>query len=378
MSAIRPSYVTDGSLLGRTLELDVGAPAHGGSCVARHDGRVVFVRHALPGERVRALVTEDRGGSFARADAVEVLVAAPDRVTAPCPHAGPGRCGGCDWQHASADSQRAMKADVVRGLFQRLARIDVTDLLGEVEGLPGGALGWRTQVTYAVDADGRPGLHRHRSHAIEVLDACPLGVPGVGDGEALSRTWPGVTGIQAVRGDDGAVTLLSHRPGPGRQARGRRPPDRVEVISGPAQVSHDLRGRRLTAAASGFWQVHPAAAGTFAAAVLDLLEPRPGQTVLDLFAGAGALTSALADAVGQTGRVVGVESNKQAVADARGQPGRPAVGDDAPAADRRRRGGRHRRAARSRRPGPASGRRRTGGSGRGAGPGSPGGRLRRM
>ncbi|HVU91513.1 MAG TPA: TRAM domain-containing protein, partial [Jatrophihabitans sp.] len=84
--------------VGAVLELTVGAPAAGGACVARFDNRVVFVRHALPGEQVRALVTEDRG-RFLRADAVEVRSPSPDRVEPPCPHARPGRCGGCDWQH---------------------------------------------------------------------------------------------------------------------------------------------------------------------------------------------------------------------------------------------------------------------------------------
>ena len=73
---------------------------HGGWCVARHDGRVVFVRHALPGERVSRRVTEETD-PFLRADAVEILEPSADRVVPPCPFAGPGRCGGCDWQHAS-------------------------------------------------------------------------------------------------------------------------------------------------------------------------------------------------------------------------------------------------------------------------------------
>jgi tRNA/tmRNA/rRNA uracil-C5-methylase (TrmA/RlmC/RlmD family) len=78
---------------GRVLDLEVGPPGHGGFCVARAEGRVVFVRHALPGETVRAVVTEDAGKSFCRADAVEAIVASPDRVAAPCPHAGQGRGG---------------------------------------------------------------------------------------------------------------------------------------------------------------------------------------------------------------------------------------------------------------------------------------------
>ncbi len=92
------------------LELEVGAIAAGGGCVARApDGKVVFVRHSLPGERVRARVTADTT-SYLRADAVEILTRSPDRVEPPCPHAGPGRCGGCDFQHVDVAAQRHLKA----------------------------------------------------------------------------------------------------------------------------------------------------------------------------------------------------------------------------------------------------------------------------
>jgi tRNA/tmRNA/rRNA uracil-C5-methylase (TrmA/RlmC/RlmD family) len=305
-----------GPLLGTVLELDVGAPAHGGACVARHEGRVVFVRHALPGERVRAQVTEDRGGSFCRADAVEVLTASPDRVQPPCPYAGPGLCGGCDWQHASGAAQREIKATVIGEQFRRIAGIELAGLLHGVEELPGGLLGWRTRIVFAVDRAGRPGLHRHRSNEIEPVDRCLLGVDGVGDTTALAGNWRGYTGIEAARGEDPDVTLLGHRPGGGRQARGRRPPDRVSVLTGPPRLRHQVLGRTFTVAADGFWQVHPAAADTFATALLDAVRPAAGERVLDLYAGAGALTAPLADAVGPTGTVVGIESSASAVADA--------------------------------------------------------------
>jgi tRNA/tmRNA/rRNA uracil-C5-methylase (TrmA/RlmC/RlmD family) len=299
------------SWAGQLLDLDVGAPGHGGFCVARHEGRVVFVRHALPGERVRARVTEDGGGAFCRADAVEVRSASPDRVEPPCPHAGPGRCGGCDWQHAAGPAQRALKAEIVREQFRRLAGIDLD--LPAVEELPGGLLGWRTRVAYAVARDGSVGLHRHRSHDLIPVRTCPLGTPAVADARPAP---PGVTGIEAAQGDDGTVAVLAHRPGPGRQARGRRPPDRVEVVDGPARLPHTLGGRRFEVDAGGFWQVHPHALPAFAAALAEAVAPRPGETVLDLYAGAGPLTAVLADAVGPTGRVVGLESSAQAVADA--------------------------------------------------------------
>jgi tRNA/tmRNA/rRNA uracil-C5-methylase (TrmA/RlmC/RlmD family) len=305
-----------GPLLGATLELDVGTVAHGGSCVARHEGRAVFVRHALPGERVRALVTEDRGGGYCFADAVEVLAASPERVEPPCPYAGPGRCGGCDWQHASAPAQRDLKASVVREQFTRLAHLDVSDLLEGVEELPGGLLGWRTRNVYAVDRGGHPGLRRHRSHEIEPIDRCLIGAEHVGNAAALGDTWAGLSGIEVARGTEEDTTLLAHRPGPGRQSRGRRPPDRVRVVTGPSTLHHRALGRDFEVEAGGFWQVHPAAADAFARALLDTVQPEPGETAVDLYCGAGALTAALAVAVGASGSVVGIESSVRAVADA--------------------------------------------------------------
>jgi tRNA/tmRNA/rRNA uracil-C5-methylase (TrmA/RlmC/RlmD family) len=302
---------------GDVLELDVGAPAAGGVCLARHEGRIVFVRHALPGERVRAAVTEQRT-SFWRADAVEVLTPSPDRVRPPCPYAGPGRCGGCDWQHATGSAQRNLKAQVIRDQFARLAGLDLDEQFAGVEELPGGLLGWRTRVLFAVDGTGRPGLHRHRSRELEHVDRCPLGVPGVGDPPALADRWPGLTGIEATRGDAGEVALIGHRPGHGRQARGRRPPDRVSILAGPPVLHRELLGRGFDVAAPGFWQVHPAAAETLAHALLDAVRPAPGERVLDLYAGAGALTAVLAGAVGPSGQVLAVESSAQAVADAEG------------------------------------------------------------
>ena len=97
------------SLVGERFETRVERVAHGGFCVARHEGRAVFVRHALPGELVVAQVTEGHAGDrYLRADAVEILEASADRVEAPCRYAGPGRCGGCDWQHASLPAQRRL------------------------------------------------------------------------------------------------------------------------------------------------------------------------------------------------------------------------------------------------------------------------------
>jgi tRNA/tmRNA/rRNA uracil-C5-methylase (TrmA/RlmC/RlmD family) len=335
--AARPART--GPWLGREIELDVGPVAPGGHCVARHEGRVVFVRHALPGERVVALVTEDRGGGFCRADAVRVLTASADRVEPPCPHAGPGRCGGCDWQHVSADAQRALKAAVVREQLARLAGLP--DVPVTVEALPGGLLGWRSRVRYAIDPAGRTALRRHRSHELEPVGHCPLGTDAVSAATG-DRDWPPGAEIEVVgsgptvvlaaaAGDDPraaagedprAAAGKDPRAAAGREPRAAagddpRAPAGGSVLAGPPRVREHAAGRDWELAATGFWQVHPAAADALSACVLDFLAPAPGETALDLYAGAGLFAGVLAAAVGPSGHVLAVEADPQAAADAR-------------------------------------------------------------
>jgi tRNA/tmRNA/rRNA uracil-C5-methylase (TrmA/RlmC/RlmD family) len=289
----------------------VGPVAHGGHCVARHEGRVVFVRHTLPGERVVVRVTEDRHPGFCRADAIEVLQASPDRVDRPCPYSGPGRCGGCDWQHVDPAAQRALKAAVVREQLDRLARLPDVDLT--VEELPGGPLRWRSRARFAVDRSGAAGLRRHRSHDVVVLDDCPITVEPAAQA-VLGQPWPGAGAVDVSVDSTGAVTTTR------LDRRGRPTSSRVVRPGGGLPEEPSTRaerragGRDWEVEGTGFWQVHPAAADALVAAVAGLAEVRPGETVLDLYAGVGLFGGALAPAVGAEGRVVCVESDGAACA----------------------------------------------------------------
>lgn len=197
---------------------------------------VVFVRHALPGERVVATVTEVRRGHL-RADAVEVLVASADRVTPPCPYAAPGACGGCDLQHAAGSAQRQWKAAVVREQLGRLGGLSDAELAGldvRVAELPGGLLGWRTRVRYTVDADGRAGLLAHRSHRVVPVDRCRIAHPRLQELDVTTRRWRRATTVTVATGAAGDVVV---------QADGVPVMGPDGFVSGPSNGSGDCRRR---------------------------------------------------------------------------------------------------------------------------------------
>ncbi|GHE08023.1 class I SAM-dependent RNA methyltransferase [Klenkia taihuensis] len=297
-----------GTWVGQRFEVTVGPVAHGGHCVARHEGRVVFVRHALPGERVVVAVTEDRHAGYCRADAVEVLDASPDRVQRPCPASGPGRCGGCDWQHVDPAAQRRLKADVVTEQFARLAGMDVAL---DVEELPGGPLRWRSRARFAVDRSGRPGLRPHRSRDVVVLEDCPITVePAV---EAvLGRRWDGAGAVDvAVDSVGGVTTTVLDRRGHARSTKVARPTGAGATGS---RAERKAWHRDWQVEGTGFWQVHPAAADALVGAVAGFVGVRPGERVLDLYAGAGLFGGSLAAGVGTGGQVVCVEADAGACA----------------------------------------------------------------
>ena len=261
---IRERAARGASHVGERFEAEVGPIAHGGHCVVRHDGRVVFVRHALPGERVVVSVTEGSDGDrFWRGDAVSVLSPSPDRVAAPCPYAGPALCGGCDLQHVAPAAQRRLKAEVVREQLSRLAGLDLDVVVEEVPP----DLRWRTRMRYVALPDGQRGLHVHRSDEVVAVDDCLIDA--------------------------------------------QLPPAAVET------VSTSYGDREFQVDPGGFWQSHVAAPRVLVETVLSLLTPRPGEAVLDLYAGAGLFAAFLASAVGPSGRVVAVEGSRAAARDAR-------------------------------------------------------------
>ncbi|MBD2758699.1 class I SAM-dependent RNA methyltransferase [Yimella sp. cx-573] len=290
------------SLIGQEYEVQVGPVAHGGHCVARHEGRVLFVRHALPGEIVIARVTDGGEKSrFLRADAVRVVEASAERVDDGCRFAGPNRCGGCDWQHTSAAYQRELKTSVVREQLQRLAGIDWH---GEVQPVPGDddGAGWRTRVEFTISGSGRLGLRGHRSHDVVKVDDCRIAHPLIGQvGLYTERFKPELSGLDVAVTSESEVVAVE------------LPLDRDDEIPAVAEfVEAGGREHEFEVSARGFWQVHPGAARTFVEHLLARLQPSSGEKVLDLYCGVGLFSAFLADVVGAE-NVIGIEGVEEAV-----------------------------------------------------------------
>jgi tRNA/tmRNA/rRNA uracil-C5-methylase (TrmA/RlmC/RlmD family) len=320
------------------FEVEVGAMAAGGGCVAKApDGRVMFVRHAIPGERVRARVTQD-AAHYLRADAVEVVVASPDRVVEPCPYAGPGRCGGCDWQHIALPRQRRLKAGLVAEQLRRVAGLDLSPVVEEVVPQPGSplsspggmqegprlgdGLGWRTRARFAVDERGGAGFRRYRSHEVQPVTRCPIASAGVETVGVEQALWPGAKEVEVLALGRDALCQVTLAKGVRRFPGWELPDLRAGLVvdgwrlRGPGWVEARAVGRRFRVSAGSFWQVHELAPELLVQVVLDGLLPAPGEAVVDLFAGVGLFAAVLGERVGRVGSVLAVERDPRAYADA--------------------------------------------------------------
>ena len=289
-------------MIDQELVLTTGAPANGGSCVARHDGRVVFVRYALPGEQVRVRITAERG-SYWHGECVEVLEPAAGRIDSLCPIAGVGGAGCCDLAFADPAAVRALKGEVVAN---QLARLGGHEWQGEAEPLgDDDATGWRSRVRLEVGADGRAGFHRYHSDELVTDLRCGQLPAGMTKGLA-EQSWRPGDHVHVVADDDGVRHVVS-------TGRDHRP----EVVEGDYHATQWVGRRRWQIPVTAFWQAHRRAAALYSALIAEWAQPESGSTAWDLYGGAGIFAAALAEPVGESGRVISVDTSRAATGAAR-------------------------------------------------------------
>jgi len=288
--------------VGARIRVSIEKIAHGGHFIARHEGAVIFVRHAIPGEEVLIEITSV-GSSFNRGDVVEVFSESSDRVSAPCRYAHRNGCGGCDFQHVSLPRQRVLKADVIAEQFSRIAKMEISVVVEEVS-LP---LGWRTRCTAVTNKSGALGFYQARSHKVIPVDDCRILAPEMKYSE-LARI--GAKGDQRIEisisntGERSIATANSRDESPMR-------------LSDGVDIAHYTVGdKTFEVSQKSFWQSHKDAPRVLSEAVIQYLEPHEGDHVLDLYGGVGLFTGAILPLVGDSGRVDIVEGSKSATADA--------------------------------------------------------------
>ena len=305
---------------GDLIELELTDIVYGGNAFGRHDGKAVFVPYSLPGERVQVRLVDDRK-RYAVGELVQVLTPSPERATPPCEYFGPGKCGGCQWQHIDYPAQLAYKHKIVRDQLARFA------------GLPDAVVhptlpspdpwAYRSHATLHPTDDGRLGYVTTDNRGILPIDNCYIIRPEL---LALLRslTPQDITGARRVRlqaGSDGDDLLLIATETADPQDEQTSPPepdvrpdeDERVVSADNANVSYVVHGRTFQVTGGSFFQVNLPQAAALVELMLRRLDLEGDERVLDLYAGVGLFTAFLAAEVRQ---VTAIENSPLAARDA--------------------------------------------------------------
>ncbi len=330
--------------VGERFELGGLRVAHGGVMVGRHDGRAVFVRGALPDERVLVEVTEDRKVSYAHARVVEILQPSQYRIDPMCPAAASG-AGCCDLSFTDDVHARSLKTLVLGDLLHRVGRFEAGEFDVPVRSL-GSPTGWRTRVRMPVNADGVPGLYVHGSDTIVTGPDCAQPIDGLLDDVTAYPCRPGAELVAVLDSDgrrhiteivsDERLTPQGRSP---RDSQGRRRSTRshsvervraqrsraarsrrVEtVLLGDALAVHRVGDHRWDLPITAFWQAHRAAPERYGATVTAMAQNHApsATTAWDLYGGVGVFAGHLTDALAGLRRTFVVEADPSAVMAAR-------------------------------------------------------------
>ena len=308
----------------RPIDITLDAIAHGGEAVGRLAGKAVFVPFAVPGEKVRIEIVDERE-RWARARLLEVLDPSPDRIVPPCPYFGPDQCGGCQWQHIAYERQVLLKGEIVTDQLRRLGRIampavaDVTALADEEGYLD---YGYRNHVQFSTTPEGRLGYRRAGGREVIAVDRCLLLSERLDQlHAALDLNWPALKGatLRAAMNTGQALVLLETEGGDQPEveidlpaACALRTPGGLQPLIGEPWIEEEVAGRRYRISAESSFQVNTVGAQALVEIVAAYAGLAPTDVLLDAYCGVGLFALALA---GSAAAVIGIESSPSACED---------------------------------------------------------------
>lgn len=306
------------------IELELTTMAHGGSAIGRYAGRAIFVPYAIPGERITARITQDKG-RFAYAEGVTLLEGSEARVLPRCPHFGPRRCGGCHWQHIDYPAQLVFKQQIVSDQLARIGGIAAPPVLPIIPSPD--PWQYRTHVTLHVTPDGQIGFIGTDDQHIVPIQECHIIRPELQDllerldletleGNTLSR-------IRLQVGSESEDRLIA------LSTLDDMPPaleldlpvsisflsedEQPQALIGTGKVHYTVKGRVFQVTAGSFFQVNLPLAERLVDLVLENLALQGAENVLDLYSGVGLFTAFLAE---RAAAVTAIEGFPTAVDDA--------------------------------------------------------------
>jgi 23S rRNA (uracil1939-C5)-methyltransferase len=303
------------------IRLKLEKMAHGGPAMGRHEGRVVFVPYALPGETVDVEIGTGKKG-WARARLVEVIEPAPERVTPGCPHFGPHACGGCQWQHATYAAQLEYKREVVRDQLARLGGL--SDVVVHPTQAVSEPWHYRNHMRLHASPDGL-GYVSADGRRIQPIVVCPITPPLVFElFDELDLDIEGLERLSLRAGvNTGQQMVIFEMAGDEPlELEVDRPVSCVLLLEDGTPVTlvgndhffERVAGREYRVSAGSFFPVNTAGAEALVEMVAETLSLRPHQTLLDLYCGVGLFSLGLAERAGQ---VIAVEAHSGSAADAR-------------------------------------------------------------
>jgi len=292
-------------LIVSNFEVTVEKLVYGGDGLGRVDGRVVFAPFVLPGERIRAKAEQEKPG-LVRARMLEVLDAAPERVSAPCPVFGV--CGGCHYQHAPYEFQLEAKRRILVEELRRLGKIEAPVSIGTVAADP---FRYRNRVQLHV-AETSVGYREARSHKLVSISGCPVASPKIEEAIATlhrmtrDTRWPRFIRALEVFTDEWHVqinVLETERPVARRFFEWC-----AAEIEGVVVGALDYRGE-FRVSSNSFFQVNRYLVDRL---VETAVADAEGETATDLYAGVGLMSLPLGRRFRE---VTAIESGAGAVRD---------------------------------------------------------------
>ena len=285
-------------IIGDILKLDIGAIAHGGHFIARHNNQVIFVRHGISGEVANVKITSINS-QFAFGDAIEILKPSRDRVNPPCKYSKPGGCGGCDFQHILPITQNNLKKTIIQDQFKRVAKIDISPEM--ISSDPTTGLNWRSRLDLAISENGKPGLYSYKSNKIIEINECLIAVEKINDSEVFKKNWNKRDKIRIAISSENELNLSQSG----------------KTIFGVDKLKEKVEDNTYTISPQSFWQSHKNAPSLLVKKVIKYAKIKSGDIVCDLYGGAGLFTSPMAKLTGDKGKVHLIERNNNCIKDAK-------------------------------------------------------------